>query len=186
MRTRLLLLALAVAGTQACQKPAGGENAAANAAGAKAGATAKLDRSHAGRPAPSTEFENPKGEPTNLATFAGKPVLVNFWATWCAPCKKELPTLDRLAAEQAARLQVLSISEDEKGRATLDPYLAQAKFAKLAGWLDREGRMTDALKVNDLPTTILFDGEGREIWRYKGDRDWQSAESKALIAEALR
>jgi thiol-disulfide isomerase/thioredoxin len=114
----------------------------------------------------------------------GKPALVNFWATWCAPCKKELPTLDRLATAQGDRLQVVTIAEDEADKAAA--YLARAKFAKLEAWADPKLGMTDSLSINDLPTTILFDAKGREIWRYKGDRDWQSAESQALIAEAFK
>lgn len=188
---RPLLPLLVLAALAACQKPSPAGNAAANASGtapsAAAAAATKLDRSRAGRPAPSTPFEDPDGEATTLAAFEGKPVLVNFWATWCAPCKKELPTLDALAAGDGDRLQVVSISEDGRdSREKVDAYLASAKFKKLDGWLDPKLAMTDSLKVNNLPTTILFDAKGREVWRYLGDRDWQSAESKALIAEAFR
>lgn len=182
MRPRLLLLLpLAVA---SCHKPAGEQNGAAQPSAPAASAATKLDRSHAGRPAPSTAFLDPDGDETNLPVLEGKPALVNFWATWCAPCKKELPTLDRLAAAQGDRLQVVTIAEDEAGKAAA--YLAQARFAKLEGWADPKLGMTDSLQINDLPTTILFDAKGREIWRYKGDRDWQSAESQALIAEAFK
>lgn len=183
MHTRFLLLLLALAGAQACHKPAAGANEP-NAAAPDAAASAKLDRSHAGQPAPDTTFQDADGDPTNVAAFAGKPLLVNFWATWCAPCKKELPTLDRLAAAQAGRLQVVTIAEDDAGKAA--SYLAQAKFAKLEAWADPKLGMTDALKIGDLPTTVLFDARGREIWRYKGDRDWQGAQSQALIAEAFK
>jgi thiol-disulfide isomerase/thioredoxin len=182
MRTLLLLAALA--GVSACHQGADGQNAAGNAAAPAAAAAAKLDRSHAGQPAPDTGFLDPDGDATTLAALEGKPVLVNFWATWCAPCKKELPTLDRLATAQGDRLQVVTIAEDEAGKAAA--YLAQAKFAKLEAWADPKLGMTDSLSINDLPTTILFDAKGREIWRYKGDRDWQSAESQTLIAEALK
>jgi thiol-disulfide isomerase/thioredoxin len=183
MRARLLLL-LAFAGAS-CHKPAAEQNGAAPAAGpAAASAAAKLDRSHAGQAAPATAFLDPDGDETSLTALAGKPVLANFWATWCAPCKKELPTLDRLTAAQGERLQVVTIAEDKADKAAA--YLAAAKFAKLEGWADPELGMTDSLKINDLPTTILFDAKGREIWRYRGDRDWQSAESQALIAEAFK
>ncbi|MBV9929612.1 MAG: TlpA family protein disulfide reductase [Alphaproteobacteria bacterium] len=178
MRTSVLLLLAALA---ACQKPAPDANAVASAA---APASAKLDRSHAGRPAPATEFEGPDGEPRNLPAFGGKPVLVNLWATWCAPCKKELPTLDRLAAAQGDRLRVVTIAEDQPDKARA--WLKQAGLARLQGWADPKLGMTDSLQVADLPTTILFDAEGRELWRYRGDRDWQAADSQALIAEAFR
>jgi thiol-disulfide isomerase/thioredoxin len=182
MRTRLLLLvALAAA---SCHKSDAERNSTNQASASAASAATKLDRSHAGRPAPSTPFQDPDGDETNLPVLEGKPALVNFWATWCAPCKKELPTLDRLAAAQGDRLQVVTIAEDEADKAAA--YLAQAKFAKLEAWADPKLGMTDSLNINDLPTTILFDAKGREIWRYKGDRDWQSAESQALIAEAFK
>jgi tartrate dehydratase beta subunit/fumarate hydratase class I family protein len=79
---------------------------------------------------------------------------------------------------------VVTIAEDEAGKAAA--YVAQAKFARLEAWADPKLRMTDALKINDLPTTILFDAKGREIWRVRGDLDWQGAQAKALLAEALR
>jgi thiol-disulfide isomerase/thioredoxin len=172
----------------ACHKPIDG-NAASNVGVANAAAPApkKLDRTHAGQAAPDTTFEDPHGKPVTLARFRGKPLLVNLWATWCAPCKKELPTLDRLAAEQGDKLQVLTIGEeDTDGRRKVDAYFAQAKFARLEAWLDPKLALTDSLKVNDLPTTILFDRAGREIWRVTADKDWTGAEARALIAEGRR
>jgi thiol-disulfide isomerase/thioredoxin len=179
MRLALLLMLAAVA---ACQKPP----AQRNATGATAApSSAKLDRSHAGQAAaPGTTFLDADGDETSLAAFEGKPALVNFWATWCAPCKKELPTLDRLAAAEGQKLQVVTIAEDDARKAAA--YLDAAKFAKLEGWADPKLGLTDALKIGDLPTTILFDAKGRELWRYRGDRDWQSPESQALVAEAFR
>jgi thiol-disulfide isomerase/thioredoxin len=180
---RFLLALLALASLAACEKQAADLNGSANGA-AKAAQTGKIDRSHAGQPAPATPFDDPDGDPTSLAAFAGKPALVNFWATWCAPCKKELPSLDRLAAAQGDRLQVVTIAEDQADKAAA--YLEQAKLGNLESWADPKLAMTDSLKINDLPTTILFDAKGREIWRSKGDRDWQGAESQALVAEAFR
>ena len=174
------LFLLAVAGLASCQKPAAQQNAAATAAPA----SAKLDRSRAGEAAARLAFQDPDGDETSLAAFQGEPALVNFWATWCAPCKKELPTLDKLAAEQGGKLQVVTIAEDDAAKAAT--YLDGAKFAKLEGWADPKLGLTDALKITDLPTTILYDAKGKEVWRYRGDRDWTSAESKALVAEGFR
>lgn len=183
---RSLLPLLALAALAGCNKPAGDGNAAAKAppGNAAASAAGKLDRSHAGQPAPDTAFEDPDGETVTLADFEGKPVLVNLWATWCAPCKKELPTLDRLAAAQGDKLRVVTISEDKDGRQAVDAYFEKAKFAKLEPYLDPTVDLTDSLKVNDVPTTILFDAEGREVWRVKGDKDWDGAEARALVAAA--
>lgn len=181
MRFALCLLALlAVAG---CHKQPAAQNVAAPAA-APAAAAGKVDRSHADQEAPDTDFQDPDGDPTSLAELGGKPALVNFWATWCAPCKKELPTLDALASERGDRLQVVTIAEDDAAKAAT--YLAQAKFAKLEGWADPKLGLTDTLKIADLPTTILFDAKGREVWRVRGELDWKGAQAKALLAEAFR
>jgi len=182
MRASLCLLALLA--LAACQKQAPVQNQSAAAAPAPAAVAGKVDRSHAGQAAPDTDFQDPDGDPTSLVELGGKPALVNFWATWCAPCKKELPTLDALAAEQGDKLQVVTIAEDDAGKAAT--YLAQAKFAKLEGWADPKLGLTDTLKIADLPTTILFDAKGNEVWRVRGELDWKSAEAKALVAEAFR
>jgi thiol-disulfide isomerase/thioredoxin len=140
-----------------------------------------LDRSHSGTLAPDLEFQ-----PATLADFRGKPLLLNLWATWCAPCVKELPTLDALAAREGERLQVVTLSQDMDGREKVEAFLAQGKFGRLEGWLDPEMKMMGALGVSTLPTTILYDAEGREIWRMVGDQDWAGREAAALIAEASR
>ena len=175
---RALFAFALLAATAACQKPVPAANAAA------APAAGKIDRSRAGQAAPDTGFQDPDGDPTSLAAFEGKPALVNFWATWCAPCKKELPTLDRLAAEQGQKLQVVTIAEDDPGKSAA--YLAAAKVAKLEAWADPKLGLTDALQIQDLPMTILFDAKGHEVWRVRGELDWQGAQAKALVAEAFR
>jgi thiol-disulfide isomerase/thioredoxin len=183
MRRLLLLLALAAAAGCQQHRPAADGSADA-AAAAHTGTGSKIDRGHAGQPAPATAFDDADGDATTLAAFQGKPALVNFWATWCAPCKKELPSLDRLAVARRDKLQVVTIAEDRADKAAA--YLQQGKFAKLEAWTDAKLAMTDSLRINDLPTTILFDAKGREIWRSRGDRDWQSAETGALVAEAFK
>jgi thiol-disulfide isomerase/thioredoxin len=175
----LLLLLLAACGSEAPDGQAGnGASAPASVAG--------LDRRHKGKPAPDVEFQDPDGEPASLADFRGEPLLLNLWATWCAPCVKELPTLDALAARERGRLQVVTLSEDMEGREKVEAFLAKSKFAELESWLDPEMRMMAALGVTTLPATILYDAEGREVWRMVGDEDWTGKEAAALIAEASR
>lgn len=155
--------------------------------GGEAGAqpAGQLDRSKAGTPAPDTPFEDPDGEPATLADFRGKPVLLNLWATWCAPCIAEMPTLDALAVREGEKLEVLTISQDLEGRDTVEAFFKERGYEQLETWLDpRMGLMT-ALKVNTLPTTILYDAQGREVWRMAGIEDWTSPEAAALIAEGL-
>lgn len=145
--------------------------------------TGRLDRSHAGTPAPAAAFEDPEGEPVTLADFRGKPLLVNLWATWCAPCIAEMPTLNALAAREPD-LQVLAVSQDLDGRAKVDAFFDQHPLPRLDRYLDPEIALMMELKVETLPTTILYDSQGKEVWRMTGKEDWQGARAAALIGEA--
>ena len=142
-----------------------------------------LDRSHKGEAAPAIPFTDLAGKKHSLADFAGKPVLLNLWATWCAPCVKEMPTLDALAVAKGDALQVLVISQDLKGAELVTPFFEKARFKKLEPWLDTDIAWSMTLGAN-LPTTILFDSAGKEVWRISGEMDWMGAKAAALIAEA--
>ncbi len=142
----------------------------------------KLDRSHKGEAAPAIPFVDAGGTKRTLADFRGRPVLLNLWATWCAPCVKEMPTLDALAVREGDRLQVLTVSQDFEP-AKVAPFFAERKFSKLQPYLDTETAFSTQLGVN-LPTTILYDSAGREVWRVLGDTDWAGDVAAKLIAEA--
>ena len=162
----------------------GEEPAAAPEKAAEAPKAGVVDRSRAGTPAPDTRFQDPDGEAATLSEFAGKPLLLNLWATWCAPCVKELPTLDALQLREGERLKVLTVSQDLEGRAKVDAFLAKGKYRTLEAWLDPEMALMADLGVTTLPTTILYDAQGREVWRVAGDRDWAGEEAAGLIAAA--
>jgi thiol-disulfide isomerase/thioredoxin len=176
MRALPLFALLILAGCEPADQPKTAENSGT----AKAGAT---DRSSAGNLAPDTVFQDPDGEPATFSDFKGTPVLLNLWATWCAPCVKELPTLDALQAREGPRLKVLTVSQDMEGREKVEQFLARGKYRMLEAWLDPEMALMGALEVSVLPTTILYDGEGREVWRVTGDKDWAGKEAAALLAE---
>ena len=167
------------------QQPAAEGNGASEApeGDAEAEPSGKLDRSRAGAPAPATVFEDPQGDPVSLADFAGKPLLVNFWATWCAPCIQEMPTLDALAAREGEVLTVLAVSEDRQGRDKADAFFEEHDFAALEPYLDPEMELLAELQLDTLPTTILYDARGREVWRMVGIEDWSGDKAAALIAE---
>ena len=130
-------------------------------------------------------FNDPDGRPTTLKAFAGKPTLVNLWASWCAPCVKELPTLDRLAQAQNGRLNVVAISQDmDVPHASVVAFLTTHKIAILKSYQDPKMALSGALGAEVLPTSIFYDANGREIWRYVGDQDWTSADAARLVAEA--
>ena len=148
-------------------------------------ATGRLDRSHAGTLAPATAFEDPEGAPASLADFRGKPVLVNLWATWCAPCVAEMPTLDRLAAREGERLKVLTVSEDLDGREKVEAFFDRQGYRELETWLDPKMALMSELKVAILPTTIYYDSRGRELWRVTGMEDWESGRAALLLKEGF-
>ena len=148
-----------------------------------AAAKDKLDSSHKGEAAPAIPFTDSSGKQRTLADFAGKPVLLNLWATWCAPCVKEMPTLDALAVARGDALQVLTVSQDLKGAELVTPFFEKAQFKKLQPYLDTDIAWSMQLGAN-LPATILYDSTGKEVWRVIGDMDWMGAEAAALIAEA--
>ena len=183
----LLLPALLLA---ACDggSDAPGSKAAPNAVSepaAKREVAGVLDRSFAGTPAPGAGFRDPRGKAVSLASFRGKPLLVNLWATWCAPCIAEMPTLDALAARDK-ELQVLAVSQDIGGREKVDAFFAKRGFRMLQPYVDPELSLMTELKVGTLPTTILYDAQGREVWRMTGMEDWQGSRAAELIAEASK
>ncbi len=137
-----------------------------------------------GRTAPTTAFTTPDGKRATIADFAGRPVLVNLWATWCAPCVKEMPTLDALAAREGDRLAVLAISQDTRGAAVVDPFLAKRKFSHLAGNTDPDNALSSAFGVAQLPVSILFDAKGREVLRVLGGMSWDGDRAAELLDRA--
>jgi thiol-disulfide isomerase/thioredoxin len=143
-----------------------------------------IDRSRKGEPAPAVEFHDPEGDDTNLADFRGKPLLVNLWASWCAPCVKELPTLDRLATANAAKLAVVAVSQDMAPQSSVSAFLAAHEIGDLGAYHDPEMALTSALGVQIMPTSVLYDAAGKEVWRFTGDLDWTGVEAANLLAEA--
>ena len=145
-----------------------------------------VDRSHRGKPSVNATFEDPDGHETSLVGFSGKPLLVNLWATWCAPCVKELPTLDRLAQSnnKNGSLQVLAVSQDSGPHTSVEAFLKKTGIQKLGAYQDAKSNLSSALGAEVLPTSILFDANGHEVWRYVGDLDWTSPEAAKLLSEA--
>jgi thiol-disulfide isomerase/thioredoxin len=173
----LALLALA-----ACDKQEAQQQPSQNAAEAEVFPHKGVDRTHKGTPAPDTMFDNPDGDETSLAELSGKPTLVNLWATWCAPCVKELPTLNRLAKARAD-LQVVAVSQDSGPHPSVVAFL-DSKAPDLAPFQDSKMGLSGKLGAEVLPTSILFDARGREVWRYVGELDWTSPEAARLLSEA--
>ncbi len=178
-----LLVGLIVVGGCDRQKPPERQGAAAGAAAADQGPKKGLDMSHAGQPAPDIVIKDGDGEDTALSEFKGHPVLVNLWASWCVPCVKELPTLDKLAAANGP-VKIVALSQDMAPLASVAAFLAEHGIKHLDVWQDSDMAMSDKASAPVLPTSILYDSEGREVWRFVGDRDWGSAEAAKDLAAA--
>jgi thiol-disulfide isomerase/thioredoxin len=164
---------------KAPQPPAANETAAAAGESGIKG----VHRDNKGKAAPDAVFSDADGKPAKLADFKGKPVLVNLWATWCAPCVKELPTLDALA--RSGRVQVLAVSQDDAPHASVVAFLQGHHIASLEPYQDSKMALSGSLGPDTvLPTSILIDANGREVWRYVGDLDWTSPEAAKLLSEA--
>jgi thiol-disulfide isomerase/thioredoxin len=179
---RLLLIGCALLALVGCQKPTGQKTEQSQAT-APAGPVKGVDRTHRGKPAPDATFKGPDGEDTSLAELSGKPMLVNLWATWCAPCVKELPTLDRLA-QQGGPVQVIAVSQDSGPHPSVVAFLESHKIQKLDAYQDAAMSLSGGTGSEVLPTSILYDAKGKEVWRYVGDLDWTSPEAARLLSEA--
>jgi len=179
----LLLMAASASGCHKQEPPAPQAQAAPETTEPAAASTGP-DLSQAGKALPTVEIKDASGATAKLSSLKGKPVLVNLWATWCVPCIKELPTLDALAAREGAKLQVVLVNEDLEGPRVVTPFLQKRPLKTLKPWLDTANALMIPLKVASLPTTILYDANGKEVWRISRDMDWTGPEAAKLLAQA--
>ncbi|MEE4205408.1 MAG: redoxin domain-containing protein [Erythrobacter sp.] len=194
LRSSFILAAIMLA-LGGCDRAGEGEAQPASAPGAQTGSgdagdaaelAGTVTRDQARAPLPDFTVTDPEGNTLDLASLAGQPVLLNLWATWCAPCVVEMPMLDTLAAEMAGELQVVTVSQDIRGAETVAPFFAERGFERLEPWLDPDSEL--AVRMSDggqLPLTVLYDASGREVLRVAGGYEWDGEEARALIAEAL-
>lgn len=138
------------------------------------------------KPLPSLSFESADGRPMTLADFRGKAVLLNIWATWCPPCRHEMPSLDRLQAKLGGDdFEVVPLSVDRAGTEVVKPFFDEIGIQKLAIYLDRSSSVMSSLKVVGLPTTLLVGRDGRELMRWVGPKEWDSPEVVGEIQNHL-
>lgn len=134
-----------------------------------------------GNELPDFTLVDPSGKKLEMASLKGKPVLLNLWATWCAPCVAELPQLDKLAG---GKLKVLTVSQDMQTEKVAD-FLKQRGVKNLEPWLDEKNELSAHYEIQTLPTTILYDEQGKEVWRVTGPREWDSEETRKILAPVL-
>ena len=138
------------------------------------------------QPLPPLTFETLDGQPASLADFAGKVVVLNLWATWCAPCREEMPGLDRLQAQFADRdLVVLALSVDRAGPERVQTFLDEVGVKQLHVYRDPKAAATRAVKVPGLPATILVDRKGQEVGRVLGIAQWDGPAAVAAVEKLL-
>jgi thiol-disulfide isomerase/thioredoxin len=150
----------------------------------------------AGPPTPETavrpegpltlEFADATGRMRSLAEFRGKAVILNLWATWCGPCREEMPTLDRLQATLGGpEFEVVAVSLDRSGPERVAEFLAEIGTKHIPVFLADLVAVRRAIGVFGLPTTLFLDREGREVHRIVGPEEWDSPEMIAMIRERL-
>jgi thiol-disulfide isomerase/thioredoxin len=139
------------------------------------------------QPAPQVGFTDVDGKPASLADFKGMPVVVNLWATWCQPCLKEMPSLDRLQSQLAGRLIVAAVSEDRaKPPGRVGEFVAGMGLRKLKIYLDPKGEVAHAFHVPGLPTTIIIDPGGQVVGRVEGSAEWDGPKMRAVLEPFLK
>ncbi len=133
------------------------------------------------RPAPEIAFADGSGAQRSLADFRGRLVLVNLWATWCEPCIREMPSLDRLQAALPDKdLAIVLISQDRGGDKVVAPFFEKLGL-KLKTYLDPKSSVGHAFEVHGLPTSILVDRDGSELGRVEGAMNWDAAPAKDFL-----
>jgi len=134
------------------------------------------------RPLPPFSIRDADGRPVPRERFRGKVVLLNVWATWCGPCRVEMPTLERLQARLGGPgFEVVALSTDVGGVQAVREFYDSLKITRLAIYVEGEGNVLTALGAPGLPVTLVVDAQGREVGRYLGGADWGAPEVERLI-----
>lgn len=135
---------------------------------------------------PEFTFAGADGKPKSLADFRGKIVLLNIWATWCVPCREEMPALDALETKLGGKdFAVAAVNIDKGGPEKAAAFLKETGATHLALYTDPSGKLFSTLKAVGMPTTLLIDRDGKEIARLVGPADWASPEAVAVIEAAI-
>jgi thiol-disulfide isomerase/thioredoxin len=131
-------------------------------------------------------FADGTGAAKDLSNWKGRVVLLNLWATWCGPCRKEMPELAKLQKLMgSADFEVVALSEDLKGIEASSKFLKETGSDNLALYLDQKATALAAIQSVGLPTTLLIDRNGKEVGRLLGPADWASPEAQALVKAVL-
>lgn len=131
-------------------------------------------------------FLNASGEEITLADYAGKGLLLNFWATWCAPCVREMPQLNRLSAfVRENQIEVLTISEDLNALKVVPKFYKSHNLSDLPVLVDKKGKLVKSFSAIGLPLTVLINQHGQEVGRVVGPAEWDTIEIVEFVRQCL-
>lgn len=168
------------------ESEANGGAAAGPLAGLNKGAMAPLLVRPKPLDLPEFTFADASGKLKSLADFRGKVVLLNIWATWCIPCREEMPALDTIETKLGGKdFAVVAVNIDKGGSEKAASFLKETGATHLALYTDPSGKLFSTLKAVGMPTTLLIDRDGKEIARLIGPADWASPEAVAVIEAAI-
>ncbi|WP_417519190.1 TlpA family protein disulfide reductase [Minwuia sp.] len=131
-------------------------------------------------------FQNADGDKLGFEAFRGKVVLVNLWATWCAPCRREMPSIDRLAKQlNGDDFEVVAISVDRGGADKAKAFFREIEVESMDFYIDPTSRLGSAFQAFGLPLTVILNAEGKELGRLVGPAEWDTDEAVALVSAAI-
>jgi thiol-disulfide isomerase/thioredoxin len=136
-------------------------------------------------PAPAISFVDLAGNTVSLSEFTGKIVLVNLWATWCEPCLREMPSLERVQSRLGDKIAVVAISEDRGGSKTVEPFIDKLGLKSVKIYLDPKSAIERAFKVRGLPTSFLIDRKGKVLGRVEGAAEWDAPKLLEVLKSFL-
>ena len=136
-------------------------------------------------PAPAVSLTDISGNTVELSDFKGRLVVVNLWATWCEPCLREMPSLERLQSKLGDRIAVLGVSEDRGGSKTVEPFIAKLGLKSVKIFIDPKSVVGRAFEVRGLPTSLLIDRDGKLLGRVEGAAEWDSPKIMAVLDRFL-
>jgi thiol-disulfide isomerase/thioredoxin len=136
-------------------------------------------------PAPEVSLADPTGQTVELSQLRGKTVLVNLWATWCEPCLREMPSLERLQSRLGERIAVFAVSEDRGGIKAVEPFIAKLGLKSVKIYIDPKSEVGQAFGAQGLPTSFLIDREGKVRGRVEGAAEWDSPKILRVLEPLL-
>jgi len=131
---------------------------------------------------PDISFNDTNGNVHRFSDYRDRPLLVNFWATWCAPCVVELPSLDRFAKDYGGQIDVIAVALDTtKNAKQIGDFLENRKLGNFAGFHSDDPSVGTKLEIRGIPTSFLIGRDGLILYRFEGDADWVSPDSRAFF-----